>query len=54
MTIPIPADEVIGAMYNVGRQLPVELKETALGGIAATLQESISERKYSSDIYKYM
>ena len=36
MTIPIPADEVIGAMYNVGRQLPVELKETALGGIAAT------------------
>ena len=36
MKIPIPADEVIDAMYKVGRQLPVELKETALGGVAAT------------------
>ncbi len=32
----IPADEVIESMYAVGRRLPVELKETALGGIAAT------------------
>ena len=32
----IPADEVIEAMYHVGKQLPVELKETALGGLAAT------------------
>lgn len=32
----IPADEVIGAMYRVGRQLPPELRETAQGGIAAT------------------
>ena len=31
----IPADEVIDAMYRVGRKLPSELKETALGGIAA-------------------
>lgn len=30
----IPADEVIEAMYRVGKQLPVELRETALGGIA--------------------
>lgn len=32
----IPADEVIGAMYRTGKLLPAELKETALGGIAAT------------------
>ena len=32
----IPADEVISAMYRVGRQLPPELRETAQGGIAAT------------------
>ncbi len=32
----IPADEVIDATYNVGRMMPVELKETALGGLAAT------------------
>ena len=32
----IPADEVVEAMYHVGKQLPVELKETALGGLAAT------------------
>ena len=32
----IPADEVIEAMYRVGKQLPPQLRETALGGIAAT------------------
>lgn len=32
----IPADEVIEAMYRVGKLLPVELRETALGGIAAS------------------
>ena len=32
----IPADEVIDAMGEVGRRLPVELRETALGGLAAT------------------
>ncbi len=32
----IPADEVIAAMYKVGRQLPPELRETAAGGIAVT------------------
>ncbi len=32
----IPADEVIAAMYKVGRQLPPELRETAGGGIAVT------------------
>ncbi|MEG0912556.1 MAG: L-serine ammonia-lyase, iron-sulfur-dependent, subunit alpha [Oscillospiraceae bacterium] len=32
----IPADEVIEAMYRVGKQLPPELRETAQGGIAKT------------------
>ena len=32
----IPVDEVIDAMGEVGRRLPVELRETALGGLAAT------------------
>ncbi len=32
----IPADEVIAAMYKVGRQLPPELRETAQGGIAVS------------------
>ena len=32
----IPVDEVIDAMDEVGRRLPMELKETALGGLANT------------------
>lgn len=32
----IPADEVIGAMYRIGQAMPGTLKETALGGLAAT------------------
>lgn len=49
MKIPIPADEVIDAMYKVGRQLPVELKETALGGIAATVTgKRIKQRIFSA------
>lgn len=32
----IPFDEMLDAMYAVGRRLPVELRETALGGCAAT------------------
>lgn len=32
----IPADEVIDAMGDVGRHMPVELRETALGGLAIT------------------
>lgn len=31
----IPVDEVIDAMYRVGKKLPSELRETAQGGIAA-------------------
>lgn len=34
-THALPLDEVIGAMYAVGKSMPRELRETALGGIAA-------------------
>lgn len=33
---PIPFDEVVEAMYKVGKALPETLRETALGGLAAT------------------
>lgn len=33
---PIPLDEMVQAMYKVGQSLPFELRETALGGCAAT------------------
>ena len=32
----LPVDEVIDAMGDVGRRMPVEFRETALGGLAAT------------------
>lgn len=32
----IPFDEMVEAMYRVGKSMPQELRETALGGIAAT------------------
>ena len=32
----IPFDEMLESMYTVGKRLPVELRETALGGCAAT------------------
>lgn len=41
----IPVDEVIDCMGEVGRRIPVELRETALGGLAATpTGRSIKER----------
>lgn len=41
----IPADEVIDTMGAVGRRLPVELRETALGGLAATpTGQAVKER----------
>jgi len=33
---PIPYDEMVDAMYRVGTSLPMELRETAMGGAAAT------------------
>ena len=32
----IPADEVIGAMKRIGEDMPSTLRETGLGGLAAT------------------
>ena len=32
----VPADQVIDCMGDVGSRIPVELRETALGGLAAT------------------
>lgn len=32
----IPLDEMIDTMYTIGKKLPAELRETALGGCAAT------------------
>lgn len=36
VTSRIPFDDVVIAMYNVGRQLPCELRETSMGGLATT------------------
>lgn len=41
----IPFDEVVESMAAVGRALPCELRETALGGIAATPTAKGLERK---------
>ncbi len=44
----IPADEVIDAMGEVGRRLPMELRETAMGGLAVTpTGRAIKERMTS-------
>ncbi|MBV7272159.1 L-serine ammonia-lyase, iron-sulfur-dependent, subunit alpha [Clostridium thailandense] len=32
----IPFDDTVDAMYKIGKQLPSELRETALGGLAVT------------------
>lgn len=32
----IPCDEVIGAMYSIGKEMPRTLRETSLGGLAIT------------------
>lgn len=36
VTSKIPFDDALSAMYKVGRSLPEELRETALGGVAIT------------------
>lgn len=43
----VPFDDCVSAMYKVGRQMPCELRETALGGLAVTetglkLKEQVS------------
>lgn len=47
----IPFDEVIEAMGQIGRALPRELRETALGGLAQTkTARAIAERLFSTNI----
>ncbi len=46
----IPVDEVIDPMGEVGRRMPVEFRETALGGLAASptgrkIEEQIQKKK---------
>lgn len=41
----VPFDEVVHAMWKVGQSLPATLKETALGGIAATKTAKAIELK---------
>lgn len=36
VTSRIPCDEVIGAMYSIGKTMPVQLRETGEGGLADT------------------
>ncbi len=51
MISPIPADEMVDAMYRVGRALPMELRETALGGMASTPTGiQITQRIFGHDI----
>lgn len=46
----IPVDQVIDAMGDVGRHMPVELRETALGGLAATpAGRAVKERLENSN-----
>jgi len=46
----VPFDEVVTAMYKVGRMLPSALKETALGGIATSKTGlTIQDKIFKSD-----
>lgn len=36
ITSIIPPDEVVDAMYRIGKEMPISIKETALGGLATT------------------
>lgn len=44
-TTVIPVDEIIEAMYKVGKKLPIELKETSFGGLATTPTAKKLEKK---------
>ena len=44
----VPFDEVVEAMYRVGKMLPETLRETALGGLAATEAAKQLEEKYQT------
>jgi len=50
ITSRVPVDQVIDCMGDVGRRMPVEFRETALGGLAVTpfgqsIKEQMTEKK---------
>ncbi|MDE7040693.1 MAG: L-serine ammonia-lyase, iron-sulfur-dependent, subunit alpha [Limosilactobacillus sp.] len=50
-TSMIPADECISALDKVGRSMPVELRETGLGGLAGTpTGQAIKTKIFSKEI----
>ena len=54
ITSRVPVDQVIDCMGDVGRRLPVEFRETALGGLAATpfgqsVKEQLQSRRDSQE-----
>lgn len=51
ITSRVPVDEVIDCMGDVGRRIPAELRETALGGLAATpFGKRVKERMERGEI----
>ena len=46
VTSRIPCDEVIGAMYRIGKTMPSALRETGEGGLAATPTGQALQEKY--------
>ena len=54
ITSRVPVDQAIDCMGDVGRRLPVEFRETALGGLAATpfgqsVKEQLQSRRDSQE-----
>lgn len=45
----VPFDEVVEAMYEVGKSMPESLRETALGGLATTKTGRCLARRLGSD-----
>lgn len=52
MQCPVPPDEMVQALYQVGKALPRELRETALGGMAATQTAKQIERSVFGGLEK--
>ena len=51
VTSRIPVDQVIDCMGDVGRRMPVEFRETALGGLAVTpFGQSVKEKMLKGEL----
>ena len=51
VTSRIPVDQVIDCMGDVGRRMPVEFRETALGGLAVTpFGQSVKEKMLKEEL----